>query len=100
MDPQSVAANFNLLQDGKLPVPGVTTWDEYFTQMEYQPDDLLVRRDTTYSLSLGGGAQARGGTPLDAPMAVAYVTVPDLTVVSSDPAQGGTKHAYQSLILN
>ena len=98
MDSQSVAANFNLLQDGKLPVPGVTTWDEYFTQMEYQPDDLLVR-DTTYSLSLGGGAQARGGTPLDAPMAVAYVTVPDLTVVSSDPVPNGVKQHYQAVVL-
>ncbi|MGW8251994.1 MAG: Ig-like domain-containing protein, partial [Anaerolineales bacterium] len=64
MDPLSVESNLGFLQDGKIPVPGSTTWDERFTQLIFQPDDLLAR-DTAYTLRLDQQALARGGTPLN-----------------------------------
>jgi uncharacterized protein YfaS (alpha-2-macroglobulin family) len=98
MDPLSVESNISLLQDGKIPVPGSVSWDERFTRLVFEPDDLLAR-DTAYTLRLEKQALARGGTPLSEPLGLEYNSVPELAVASSDPAPGGVKQFYQSVIL-
>lgn len=98
MDPLSVEANFGLLQGGKVNVVGKVSWNDRYTQMSFTPDNLL-ERDTRYVLRLNQQAQARGGTPLEAPLIQEYITVPNLAVVSSDPTEGGVKQYYQSVVL-
>lgn len=96
MDPQSVEANFSLLEAGSNPISGGVTWNETYTEMTFTPDNLLVR-DTDYSLQLAGDATARGGTPLGSSFTAMYRTVPSLSVVSTDPPQGGVKPNYQGI---
>jgi len=98
MDAESVAANFRLLQDGAIPVEGQWTWNQDFTALTFKPAHLL-RRDTTYTLELGGQAQARGGTPLNRDYTSRLHTVPPLAVIASRPVPGATLPPYESVML-
>ncbi len=99
MDPQSVEANFSLLEGGTNPVSGSATWNAAFTEMTFTPSELLAR-DTEYNLQLSQDASARGGTPLGTPFSAVYRTVPPLGVLGSDPPNGGVKPIYSSVTLS
>lgn len=96
MQAASVAAAFRLAPAGGEPVSGSFQWDERFTELTFRPDDRLDR-NRLYALSLDAGARARGGTPLSVPVQASFRTVPELNVVSTDPAPGGTLPAYSSV---
>ena len=98
MDPQSVEANFSLVQGGGAAVSGASSWNTALTEMTFTPSDLLAH-DTEYVLRLGQDASARGGTPLGTPFSAVYQTVPPLAVLSSDPPDGGVKSNYSSVTL-
>ncbi len=88
MDQASVEANFSLIgPDGA--VPGKITWDEDLTILTFTPDSLLPR-NTSYTLTLNGQAQARGGSQLGESLSAEVITVPDLSVTNTEPAQGGS----------
>jgi uncharacterized protein YfaS (alpha-2-macroglobulin family) len=98
MDDSNVSANFSLLGPDSQPVAGAIEWNEDFTVVTFKPQNLLAR-NTAYTVSLTDQAQARGGTPLAAPLNAVFRTVPDLAVVKSEPAQGGQKQLYGGVTL-
>lgn len=98
MDSASVEANFSLqTSDGKA-VPGESAWNEGFTTFTFTPTALL-QRDETYSFSLGAEAAALGGTALGDSIIQAWHTVPELSIISTYPVEGGVKANYESLRL-
>jgi len=69
MDPQSVEANFSLLEAGGNLVPGGSSWNEAFTEMTFTPDNLLSR-DKEYTLQILGDATAPAWNPLWGPLLI------------------------------
>ncbi|MBP1694685.1 MAG: hypothetical protein H6Q37_2568, partial [Chloroflexi bacterium] len=98
MDPDSVRANFQVLDPNGSPVPGGFEWNKTNTQFSWKPGDLL-QRNTLYRYSLDGQANALGGTPLGQTYQDSFQTVPELRVISSTPTQGGEMTPYQGIIL-
>jgi alpha-2-macroglobulin len=98
MDTASVEANFSLVTSDNTPVAGESAWNEDFTTFTFTPTTLL-QRDTSYSVLLGAAAAALGGTPLDESIHITWHTVPELTIYSSVPSEGGVKDIYGSLQL-
>jgi alpha-2-macroglobulin len=96
MDEASVQLAFELRQPGGTPLPGTLTWNEDRTEFTFQPASLLLR-DTPYEFFLAESAQSLGGTPLTAPSSGVFWTVPELTVLSSQPGQGGMLAPYSQL---
>lgn len=88
MDQASVEANFSLIgPDGA--VPGKITWDADTTILTFTPNSLLSR-NTSYTLALNGQIQARGGSQLGESLSTVVITVPNLSVTNTEPAQGGS----------
>jgi hypothetical protein len=77
MEPASVEAAFSLADSSGRAVPGEGSWDEKSTVYSFTPDDMLAR-GSDYTLVLGVGASARGGTPLAEPQTFALRTYSDL----------------------
>jgi alpha-2-macroglobulin len=98
MNPDSVQANFQVLDPDGSPVPGQFNWDETHTEFDWKPSNLLLR-DTRYRVSLDGQAQALGGTPLDQGYQDSLQTIPELRVLSSTPVQGGKLNQYYSIVI-
>ncbi len=88
MDQASVEANFSLIGPEGA-VPGKISWDEDLTILTFTPDSLLPR-NTSYMLTLDGQAQARGGSQLGESLSAEVITVPNLSVTNTEPAQGGS----------
>jgi len=88
MDRASVEAHFSLnLADGRL-VPGQFTWEADDTVVIFAPQGLLPR-NANLTLSLSGQAQSVGGTALESDQSISVITMPELNVANSEPAQGG-----------
>jgi uncharacterized protein YfaS (alpha-2-macroglobulin family) len=98
MDSASVEANFSLQTSDGTAVAGDSTWNEGFTTFTFTPT-VLLQRDATYSFSLGAGAAALGGTPIGDSSYQSWHTVPELSIISTYPAEGGLKDNYESLRL-
>lgn len=71
-------------------VPGVFTWDEEQTVMNFKPSSLLDR-GATYTLSITTQAAALGGEPLPLEHQFQYTTYSDFSLAGSDPLEGGVK---------
>jgi hypothetical protein len=96
MDPVSVEANFSLSgPDGKR-TPGSSSWNEDKTIYTFQPD-VLLERDTIYTLKLDSQAGAQGGTQFRETASITVITVPALKVSGTGPAQSGEFNPYNSV---
>ncbi len=84
----SVESHFSMLLPDGRPVAGKFSWEEDDTRMIFTPDDLLPRA-TSINLVLDAQAQAIGGAPLAKTFSALVVTVPELSVSSTVPAEGG-----------
>ncbi|HLE14775.1 MAG TPA: Ig-like domain-containing protein [Anaerolineales bacterium] len=98
MDPESVEANFELAESDGIPVSGEFLWNEDLTVLTFQPAGLL-KRDRLYTLTLGEQTLSGGGTPLETGERLNFQTVPDLEVISSQPAEGDPLNVYGSVIV-
>jgi alpha-2-macroglobulin len=98
MDPDSVEANFQLVDEGGSPVPGEFTWHEDLTVLTFDPRPLL-RRAQVYSAVLGERALSHGGTALGSETRARLETIPALAVIGSEPAQGGQRTVYASTVI-
>ncbi|MBN1147462.1 MAG: Ig-like domain-containing protein [Anaerolineales bacterium] len=99
MDSASVEDNFKLLgPDGKR-VAGKGSWDEENTVFTFTPDSLLAR-GTSYVVSLDGQARSRGGAILGDALSAIVVTAPALSVIRTEPAQGGQLVSGNNLTLH
>ncbi|HSB67186.1 MAG TPA: Ig-like domain-containing protein, partial [Anaerolineales bacterium] len=88
MDATSLEENFYLqASDGDL-INGRSAWNDDFTTFTYTPTQLLDHA-TTYSIVLGDGVAALGGTRLDHQAPISWTTYPNLSVLSTVPSEGG-----------
>jgi hypothetical protein len=99
MDPASVEAAFSLADSSGRAVPGEGSWDDKSTVYSFTPDEMLAR-GTDYTLALGVGASARGGTPLAEPQTFALRTYSDLAVTFTQPGEGLSKPDFESLVFH
>ena len=88
MDAASVEADFVLLDPDGSPTAGSSSWSEDLTVFTFKPSALL-RRNASYTVQLGGQSRSLGGTPLAEPSAARVITVQPLSLVRSEPEQGG-----------
>ncbi len=82
MDQPATEAAFSLTGDGGTPVTGSFKWNETGSEMTYTADPLLPRNIAHY-LTINAGAAGAGGTPLENPQQMGFVTVPELNYLSS-----------------
>lgn len=87
MDAASVEANFSLVDASGVPVAGEFSWNEDFSILTFDPQDLLAR-DHLYRLQLNGSAQGIGGAPLSDSLNAGFRTFPALRVTSTNPPEG------------
>ena len=88
MDPDSVQANFQILDPNGSPVPGEFEWNQTNTEFTWKPTAIL-QRDTLYEYTLDSQAKALGGTSLGKTYQDSFRTVPTLGVISTFPSEGG-----------
>ena len=96
MDVQSVESAFTLLAESLNPVSGSFSWNESATEMTFSPD-LPFGYTMAYDLRLTDSARAVGGARLTAGLQTLFGTVPEPSVVSSTPRQGGQLGRYGSV---
>jgi len=99
MDTTSVEANFSFSSDNGA-VDGKYSWNANHTVFTFTPSSSL-ERSTDYTLLLGAGAQARGGSSIGAENRFAVQTFPDLKIQYTDPYDTGSLSSlYSSLQIN
>lgn len=98
MDTDSVQASFQLLNANQKLVDGDFSWDDSRKVMTYTATTLLDRNQT-YSILLSEDVLAQGGSPLGTNLESRFQTVPALSVIDSNPHQGGEKTVYESITL-
>ena len=89
MDPFSLENGFVFLGGG-IPVDGSISWNDDRTEMTFEPDELL-KRDTTYTLTITRDAIAASGTQIALEQQYEFFTYSDFSVQGSEPPEGGTK---------
>ncbi|MEK6222207.1 MAG: Ig-like domain-containing protein, partial [Chloroflexota bacterium] len=98
MNQQSIESNFSLTdQDGRV-VPGEFVWNDIFTQVVFTPLDNLAR-SAVYSVFLNRTATGQGGAQLGEDHNIAFQSVGDFALQSSQPLPGGVRTQYESVIL-
>ncbi|HPH94242.1 MAG TPA: Ig-like domain-containing protein [Anaerolineaceae bacterium] len=95
MDPDSVAANSGMIGSNGQSVPGSYTWEPGNAAFVFKPNNLLAR-DTEYTFTISGAAQARGGVPLESGSALTERTVPNFALNYSSPNNGEMVKSYGS----
>ena len=98
MNPSSVEANFALINHSGQSILGTFEWQENDSLMIFTPAELLAR-NTIYTIQLGGGAQALGGTSLGETTNSTFGTVSGLTITSTNPEPGGYTGIYGGVTL-
>lgn len=98
MDTANIQANFQVIDANSSPVLGEFAWNETNNEFSWSPGEAL-QRDTRYAFSLAGQAQALGGTPLGDAYQGSFVTVPELGVISTNPAAGGVINQYEPVVI-
>ncbi len=98
MDQASVESHFSLTGPGGA-VAGKISWDEDFTTLTFTPNERLPR-NTSFTLALDGQAQARGGSQLGESLSAVVLSVPDFSVSSTEPVQGGSVDANSGVTLH
>jgi uncharacterized protein YfaS (alpha-2-macroglobulin family) len=93
MDTASLEANFSLQTSDGNKVSGQSGWNEDFTTFTFTPTALL-QRDSAYSVLMGDQTAALGGTPLGEQTRLTWYTVPALSIVNSQPSEGGIQTDY------
>jgi uncharacterized protein YfaS (alpha-2-macroglobulin family) len=96
MDPDSVIAEFAMLEDEKTQVQGEFSWSDEATEFVFTPDNLL-KRDRVYSLFLGDETLSEGGTQIGSEYQATLETISQLAVIGSDPDDNGQKDVYSSV---
>lgn len=99
MDRESVEENFRVLDPSDNLTAGKFEWGATDSSFSWTPSAQLARQ-AIYTMILDGAAQAHGGTPLGATFQTSFPTVPELQVIHSNPAPGGTLARYESLMLD
>lgn len=89
MDPASTESGFSLAGPGGQNIPGQFTWNNSHTQLAFKPKDLLDR-NATYTVTIKGTAQARGGVGIGKDFSANLSTFPALRVTGSTPGQNQT----------
>lgn len=82
MDQPATEAAFSLTGDGGTPVAGSFKWNETGSELTYVAGALLPRNIAHY-LTINAGAAGAGGTPLENPQQMGFVTVPVLNYLTS-----------------
>ncbi|MFH2039247.1 MAG: Ig-like domain-containing protein, partial [Chloroflexota bacterium] len=99
MDTTSVEANFSFSSDNGV-VDGKYSWNANHTVFTFTPSGSL-ERSTDYTLLLGAGAQARGGSSIGVENRFAVQTFPDFKIQYTDPYDTGSMSSlYNSLQIN
>ncbi len=98
MDPDSVAGNLQVEDEGGERVSGEVSWNDDFTIATFDPEGLW-RRGQQYTVRLGAASRSGGGTPLGAQQEFDFRTVGELAVLSSKPAERGLKDAYSGVLI-
>ena len=96
MDPDSIADEFTMREAENNRVQGEFTWNEDATEFTFTPD-ILLKRDRVYSLELGDETLSAGGTHIGTSYQTAFQTIPEMSVVASDPADRGQLDVYSSV---
>ena len=96
MDPKSVEKEFTLREDENTRLRGEFSWNEGLTEFSFTPDNLL-KRDRVYTFELSEEVLSAGGTEIGAPFKAAFRTIPQLSVLASDPVNRGQKDIYSSV---
>ncbi|HEY3312408.1 MAG TPA: Ig-like domain-containing protein [Anaerolineales bacterium] len=95
MDRASVESGFGFTgPDGK--VPGSFEWNKQSSVLTFKPTDLL-KRETSYRLTIAAEAHSRGGAALGSDLQITYQSVPDFGVFSTSFPNGQTRPANESL---
>ncbi len=96
MDTASVEANFSF-RTANNAVEGSFSWNANHTIFTFTPSSRLAR-STNYTLLLGAGAQARGGSSIGIENRFIVQTFPDFKVLYTDPYDtGSTSSLYSGL---
>ena len=96
MDTSSVEANFSFTSENES-VDGNFSWNANQTVLTFTPSGRLAR-STNYTLLIGAGAQARGGSSIGTENRFEVQTFPDFKVVYTDPYDTGmTSSQYSGL---
>lgn len=98
MDPDSVSENVTMLDGNNTRLSGEFTWNEEAIEYTFTPDNLL-KRDRIYSLVVSEETLSSGGTSLGSGQESKFRTVPELTVIRSDPSESGLKDVYNSIAI-
>ena len=94
MDASSVEANFSF-SSSKGSVNGSFSWNANQTVLTFTPSARLARSNN-YTLLLGAGAQARGGSTIGSENRFVVQTYPDLKVLYTDPYDTGSLSSMYS----
>ena len=98
MNPESVLANFALLDAGGQPVGGEASWNQAFTEFTYTPSALLERK-SLYTVRLNAEAQNAAGMPLGAAFSATWETVPALSITPINIDPNVKKPVYEAVQL-
>jgi uncharacterized protein YfaS (alpha-2-macroglobulin family) len=96
MDAASVEENFSLQASNGSPIDGRSAWNDDFTTFTYTPTQLLARA-TIYQVVLSDSLAALGGTLLDKQQPISWTTYPDLSIISTEPTEGGVVETYAGI---
>lgn len=94
MDTASVEANFSFSSPNGN-VDGSISWNANQTMLTFTPSARLAR-STNYTLLLGAGAQARGGSPIGTENRYVVQTFSDFKVLYTDPYDNGSLSSMYS----
>lgn len=93
MEKASIEESFSVLRADGSPVQGKFSWNETATKVTFSPASLL-ERDTTYSVVVFGTARSQGGATLGQDFAATMTTVPQFSVIQTNPAAGELLDVY------
>ncbi len=96
MEQAAVEQAFTLVDENQQPVSGTFSWTEDGREMTFTPNQLY-RRGMSYTFSLPSGIPARGGSPLPEALIRSFQAVGEMAVISTIPANGGTKGTYSTI---
>ncbi|MGD8752897.1 MAG: Ig-like domain-containing protein, partial [Anaerolineales bacterium] len=98
MEARSAEENFSLLGPSTQRVPGQFGWNADFTTLTFTPTQLL-ERGVDYTLILQGSAQAQGGTALGQDFSTQFRTIPELSILRTEPGQGLGTPIYRGVVI-
>ncbi len=99
MSPESVLANFALLDAAGQSVGGEASWNLAFTEFTYTPSALL-ERSSLYTMRLNADAQNAAGMPLETVFSATWETVPALSITPINIDPGLKKPVYEAVQLS